>query len=264
MRPVHGRDGERVAGRIPRQDADDEGWIVGRRPVAEAVEAGMSIDRVWLSDDRATMSWWRTHDAAARATGAVITRAPREALDRLAGGAVHQGVLARAAQARIVALEDALDAAARPALLVLADGVEDPRNLGAIIRSAAAAGGDGVVMPERRAAGLTPSAAKAAAGALGRIPLARVKNVQRALEAMAERDVWTVGLVPGAAPIWDVDLARSTCLVVGGEGGGLSRLARERCDLLAGIPLARGVDSLNASAAIAIALFEAIRQRRRG
>ena len=263
MRPTAGRAGG-GAGRGGPPEAEQDAWIVGRRPVAEAVAEGTPIDRVWVSDDGATMSWWRPLDAAARALGAVITRAPREALDRLAGGAVHQGILARVSQARVVALEDVLDASPPPTLLVLADGVEDPRNLGAIVRAAAAAGSDCVVLPERRAAGLTPSAAKAAAGALGRIPLARVKNVQRALEAMAERDVWTVGLVAGAVPIWEIDLARPTCLIVGGEGGGLSRLARERCDLVAGIPLARGVESLNAATAIAVALFEAVRQRRIG
>lgn len=229
--------------------------------MAEAIAEGLPLDHVWVADEPATLGWWRPLDRDARRLGAIVSRSPRSALDRLAGGAVHQGVVARAAEGRLAELEDILDGCRDPALFVLADGIEDPRNLGALIRSAAAAGCDGVLLPERRSAGLTPTTAKAAAGALARVPLGRVKNVQRALEALGERSIWTVGLEAGAPPLWSVDLARPTCLVVGGEGRGLSRLARERCDALAGIPLERGVESLNAAVAAAVALFEAVRQR---
>jgi 23S rRNA (guanosine2251-2'-O)-methyltransferase len=158
-------------------------------------------------------------------------------------------------------LEDLLDRAPPPALLVLADGIEDPRNLGAVIRSAAAAGAGGVILPERRSAQPGPTVAKSSAGAMQKIPLARTKNVQRALEALSDAGIWSVGLEAGAPDLWSVDLARPVCILVGGEGRGLSRLARERCDALAGIPLARGVASLNASVAASLALFEAVRQR---
>ena len=245
----------------PESESTEATWIVGRRALAEAIEEGLALDRIWIADEPGALGWWRAFEARARTLGAVVTRSPRSALDRLARGAVHQGALARAAEAHLAELEDVLEGAAAPALLVLADGVEDPRNLGALIRSAAAAGCHGVLLPERRSAGLTPTTAKAAAGALSRIPVGRVKNVQRALESMGEHGIWTVGLEAGAPPLWTVDLVRPTCIVVGGEGRGLSRLARERCDGLAGIPLQRGVESLNTSVAAAIALFEAVRQR---
>ena len=245
------------------QEGSDATWIVGRKPLAEALESEVPLGRVWIADEPGALSWWRAHEQAARERGAVVTVAPRAALDRLAAGAVHQGVIARASEASAVELEEMLDGCARPALLVLADGVEDPRNLGAMIRSAAAAGCGGVVLPERRSAPLTPVVAKAAAGALSRVPLARAKNTQRALEVLRDRGVWTVALVAGERPIWDVDLTLPTCLIVGGEGRGVSRLARDRADTLAGIPLAGEVESLNASVAVSVALVEAVRQRRK-
>lgn len=261
MKPPDRRRGPGPAREPADDDASAATWVVGRRALAEAIAEGLPLDRVWVSDEPGILAWWRAHEGAARDLGAVIARSPRSVLDRLAGGAVHQGILGRLAEGRLVEMEDILAGAASPALLILADGVEDPRNLGALIRSAAAAGCDGVLLPERRSAGLTPTTAKAAAGALARVPIGRVKNVQRALESLAESGIWTVGLEAGAKPLWTLDLARPTCIVVGGEGRGLSRLARERCDQLGGIPLQRGVESLNTSVAAAIALFEAVRQR---
>jgi 23S rRNA (guanosine2251-2'-O)-methyltransferase len=232
--------------------------------LARAGRGGASVERVLLADEPGALGWWRDRAAeAARSVGAVVARGPRTALDRIAGGAAHQGVAARLAARRFEALDDVLAGEQPPSLLVLVDGVEDPRNLGAIIRTAAAAGAAAVLVPERRCAAVGPACAKAAAGALERVRLARVKNVHRALEALREAGVWTVGLEVGARTPWtEADLRRPTCLVVGGEEAGLSRLARERCDTLVGLPMSSGVESLNASAAAAIVLFEAVRQRR--
>lgn len=251
----------------------DSAWVVGRKAVAElllscgsASEGGPPArrpERILVSEGAAWAWWLATHAARAREVGAVVQRVPRSALDRVSEGAVHQGVAARVAGAGFVDLDDLLRDAPRPALLVLVDGVEDPRNLGALVRSAAAAGAGGLLLPERRNAGLSPATAKAAAGALERLPVARVKNAARALERLAEEGIWTVGLDASGQGIWSgLDLTRPTCLVVGAEGSGLSRLVRERCDVLAAIPLARGVESLNASVAGAVVLFEAVRQRR--
>jgi 23S rRNA (guanosine2251-2'-O)-methyltransferase len=244
--------------------AGDGSWVVGRRAVEEALRDGDIPERIWVAEDPACRAWWSRGPATlAQAAHVPVLFVPRAALDRLvAGQAVHQGVVARAAAVLLCDLEELVDGAAGT-LLVLVDGIEDPRNLGAVIRSAAGAGATGVLLPERRVAGLGPACAKAAAGALRRVPLARVKSVQRALERLSRAGIWTVGLAAGARPVWETDFVRPTCLVIGGEERGLSRLARERCDDLAGIPMASGLDSLNASVAASVALFEAVRQRGR-
>ena len=255
---------------VPRpsrpSDAEEgsEGILVGRRPVMEALTASASVERIMVAEDAGAWSWFLREGAdLARSRGVPVVRVPRVTLDRLAPGVAHQGIAARVTDATFRAFEDLLRDAPAPALLLLADGVEDPRNLGAIVRSAAAAGAGGLLVPERRSAPLGPACAKASAGTLRLVPLAHVKNPTRALEALAEAGVWSVGLAAGERPLWEVDLVRPTCLVLGGEGMGLSRLVRERCDVLAGLPLAPGVDSLNVAVAAGVALFEALRQRRR-
>lgn len=260
----------RDRGDEPRSEpADDGGWLVGRRQVAEALEGmksgGTPVEKVWVLVEPAVMAWWSRGAAQlAREARVPVMRVPRHALDRLVPGSPHQGVVARAAAAPTLELADLLAGLPRTPLLVLADGVEDPRNLGALIRSCAAAGVHGLVLPERRSAGLTPLVARAAAGTLDRVKVARVKNVVRALEDLGKHGIWTLGLAAGESPLWDADLRRPTCLVVGGEDRGLARLTRERCDALAGIPIAGGVESLNVSVAAGVALFEALRQRSRG
>ncbi len=216
-----------------------------------------------VCDEGGAIAWFgREGGDEARRRGVPVARVPRIALDRLAGGAAHQGIAARVTLASLMGLDELLAAAARPALLLLVDGVEDPRNLGAILRSAAAAGAGGVLLPERRVAPLGPACAKASAGTIRLVRLARVKSPVRGLEALRDAGIWTVGLSAGGESLHDVDLARPTCLVVGGEGSGLTRLVRERCDVVAGLPLAPGVDSLNAAVAAGVALYEALRQRR--
>jgi 23S rRNA (guanosine2251-2'-O)-methyltransferase len=178
---------------------------------------------------------------------------PRDALDRLAGGSVHQGVVALGAAYQHVELEN-LPAGA---CLVILDGVEDPHNLGAIIRTAHAAGAGAVVVPERRAAGLTETVAKAAAGALEHLPVARVGNLTRALEHLKQRGYWIYGLDERGDASYDrIDYASPTAFVVGGEGQGLHQMVRKHCDFLVRIPLAGKISSLNVSVAVGVVLFE--------
>ena len=196
----------------------------------------------------------------ARAHGVPFLFVPRQKLDQLAPG--HQGVLAEISAKPFVSLEDILAGAARP-FLVLLDEVEDPQNLGAILRSAAGAGVDGVLLPERRSAGLTDAVETVSAGALERVKVARVPNLVRAMEETKERGVWLVG-ADGAAPgFWhEFDYTLPVGVVLGSEGRGLRPLVRRTCDKLLAIPLAGGVDSLNVAAAASVFLFEVVRQRR--
>jgi 23S rRNA (guanosine2251-2'-O)-methyltransferase len=190
--------------------------------------------------------------------------APRAALDRVAGTAHHQDIVAVCSEKAYDDLESMADAAS-PALLVVLDGVEDPANLGAIVRTSVAAGASGVVVGERRAAGISPAVARAAAGALEHARIARVKNLVRALVELKEKGVWIYGFEARASKsYWELDLKLPCALVMGGEGRGLHRLAREACDQLALIPLHGPVDSLNVSVATGIILYEALRQRSGG
>jgi 23S rRNA (guanosine2251-2'-O)-methyltransferase len=189
----------------------------------------------------------------------------RMQIDRLTGTRDHQGVAALAAAKPAVELLDLLSAPrnGQPSLIVLLDGIEDPHNLGAIIRTSLAAGATGVVIPERRAAGLTDTVERASAGALAHLPVARVKNLVRAMEEMKEAGFWLVGLDERAEKSYtDVDLKSTAGIVLGGEGEGLHELTRKRCDFLVSIPTTGPVRSLNASVAAGIMLFEVVRQRR--
>ncbi|MHB1844467.1 MAG: 23S rRNA (guanosine(2251)-2'-O)-methyltransferase RlmB [Deltaproteobacteria bacterium] len=202
--------------------------------------------------------------AAAKAAGVRVKSAESDQLRRLAEGGVHQGVVAEVAEYRYADLEDLLERRGeRPPLLVLLDGVSDPHNLGAIVRSAHALGADGVIIPQDRAAGVTAVVAKASAGAIERCRIARVVNLSRAIEQMKEAGLWVAATEPnGERDLWDADLKGPLGLVIGSEGEGIRPLVRRHCDLSLRIPLETRLGSLNASAAAAIVLAEAIRQRR--
>jgi 23S rRNA (guanosine2251-2'-O)-methyltransferase len=192
-----------------------------------------------------------------------VRRVPDQELAGDARGGVHQGVVADVSEQPSLTIEALVAGARGVPLLVVLDGVEDPRNVGAIVRTVDAAGADGVIRQSRHAAALSGAAAKASAGAVARVPLAEVVNIARALEDLKEAGVWTVGLDGSAAKSCDeVDLTLPTALVVGAEGAGLRRLVRERCDWLVSIPMRGHVGSLNVSVAAGIALYEAVRQRR--
>jgi 23S rRNA (guanosine2251-2'-O)-methyltransferase len=231
--------------------------LSGIHPVAEALRSKHSLDRVLVAQGAGGQRLQEIIDLARRASVPVRFE-PRAALDRLAGTPAHQGVVAMGAARRYADL----DAVAGSALVVVLDGVEDPHNLGAIIRTAHAAGAGAVVIPERRAAGLTDVTAKAAAGALEHLPVARVTNVNRALEGLKERGFWIYGLDErGTEPYDRVDYASPAAFVLGGEGKGLHDQVRKHCDLLVRIPMAGKIASLNVSVAAGVVLFEWKRRR---
>jgi 23S rRNA (guanosine2251-2'-O)-methyltransferase len=201
----------------------------------------------------------------AKRTGVPVRFEDRAQLDRAAGTHEHQGVVALVAAAAAFSLEDLISRQVRkgtPGLIVLLDGVEDPQNLGAIIRTSLAAGANGIVIPERRSAGLTEAAARASAGAVSHLPVARVINLSRAIQQLKDGGYWVVGLDERAKQVHSsVDLSGSIALVLGGEGKGLHELVRTRCDFLVSIPTSGPVKSLNVSVAAGIVLFETVRQR---
>jgi 23S rRNA (guanosine2251-2'-O)-methyltransferase len=233
--------------------------IYGINPVLEALRAGR-VTALRVSDRGGRL---REVTALARDRGVRITRVPGDVLDRQSRGGVHQGVVAEIEEQPSWDVEALVRAARGVPLLVVLDGIEDPHNLGAILRTADAAGADGVVIQSRRAAALGGAAAKASAGAVAHVRIAEVVNVARAIEELKGAGVWVVGLAGGADMSYDrVDFTVPSAIVVGAEGAGLRRLVRERCDFLASIPMRGQVGSLNVSVAAGVALFEAVRQRR--
>ncbi len=233
--------------------------IPGRGPVAEALKAGRALREV-VVEDRARAELATLGDVA-RGCGVAVRTADRATLDQLTGGVLHQGVVALESEFRYRRLADL----AEPRLVVVLDGITDPQNLGAIARSAEAAGADALVIRERRGAQVTAAAEKASAGALSWLPVVLVGNIVRSLEELAGRGVWSVGLAGEAASsLWESPLLDGpVAVVVGAEGSGLSRLVAERVDMLVTIPMGGRMTSLNASAAAAVALFEVVRRRPR-
>jgi 23S rRNA (guanosine2251-2'-O)-methyltransferase len=237
--------------------------VYGVNPVRELLQAGGEISELWLQEGgvRAAPELERL----GKALGAAVRHAPRARLDKLSGTDRHQGVVAVVADFRYSELEDLLaaaTAAGQPPLLVVLDGVEDPHNLGAIIRSAQALGAHGVVIPRDRAVGVTPVVAKASAGAIERCKVARVTNIARSLEELKAAGVWTVALAAdGERTLEGVELQGAIAIVLGSEGEGVRPLVKRSCDFVARIPMKGGFESLNVSATAAVALYEAARQR---
>jgi 23S rRNA (guanosine2251-2'-O)-methyltransferase len=233
--------------------------IYGINPVLEALRAGRVRELRVGGREAGRM---REVLAVAGERGLRVRRVPPESLDRDARGGVHQGVVALVENARDYSIVELVRGAAGPPLLVVLDGIEDPHNLGAILRTADAAGVDGVIVQSRRSASLGGAAAKASAGAMAHVRIATVVNIARTLDELRHAGVWTVGLAGDAATPYDrVDFTLPTAVVLGGEGAGLRRLVRERCDVLAAIPMRGHVESLNVSVAAGVTLFEAVRQR---
>src|SRR5271169_1772654 len=237
-------------------------WLTGFHAVEEALAAGRALDRIIIARGRHGERVEAVVQLA-RSKSVPVRFEDRQQVDRLAGTREHQGIAALAAAKPVAELGDLLRAKTAHGLLVLLDGIEDPHNLGAIVRTSLAAGANGVVIPERRAAGLTDTVERAAAGALAHLPVARVKNLVRAMEEMKEAGYWLVGLDERAEKRYtDVDLKGPVGIVLGGEGEGLHELTRKRCDFLVSIPTTGPVRSLNASVAAGVILFEVNRQRR--
>ena len=241
--------------------------LTGIHAVREALQADSSFDRIVIAKGRQDT---RIEEIVqlARAKNIPVRFEDRGQLDRLASSRDHQGVVALAAAHQPATVEDILDHANKSkgqiGLIVLLDGVEDPHNLGAIIRTALAAGAHGIVIPERRAVGLTDTVARASAGALAHLPVAKVTNLARTMEELKEAGYWLVGLDEQAEKNYtEVDYTSPTGIVMGGEGSGLHELTRKRCDFVVSLPTIGPVKSLNVSVATGVVLFEALRQRRR-
>lgn len=238
-------------------------YLLGIHAVEEALQAGRPLDRIVIAIGR---HGTRMEEIVRRARerGVPIRFEDRGQLDRLAMSRDHQGVIALAASRAALALEDLLEKKTSQSLLVLLDGVEDPQNLGAIVRTALAAGAEGVIIPERRAAGLTDAVSRASAGALEHLPVARVKNLVRAMEQLKEAGYWLIGLdESGKQNYTEADYKGAVGIVLGGEGHGLHELTRKSCDFIVSIPTTGPVRSLNVSVAAGVVLFEVVRQRKK-
>jgi rRNA methylase, putative, group 3 len=243
---------------------DNENIIEGKNAVIEAIRAGRALDKVFLargSNDKAL----GFIASSARAAGVTVTDCDRRKLDAMSATGAHQGVIAVAAAREYCTLEDILSIAAERSedpFVVICDGIEDPRNLGAVIRCAECAGAHGVVIPKHHSAGLTATADKASAGAAEHMAIARVTNLTATLKQMKDRGIWIYGAeAGGTSPLWKTELRGPICVVIGSEGEGISRLVRESCDFILSIPMKGHVNSLNASAAAAILFYEILRQR---
>jgi len=234
----------------------------GIHAVAEALKAyPEKIERICVERGQKNPRVQELVDLA-RQHGVRIAFENRSWMDRKAEGARHQGVLCYSAAMDTCDSEDILEQAKSPGLLVVMDGIEDPHNLGAVLRSAEAAGADGVILPRHRSSNLSATVVKASAGAASHIKVARVPNIAQLIESLKKRDYWVAGLDSEAEkPIWDADLTVPTALVLGSEGSGLHRLVRERCDFVFSLPILGKVGSYNVSVAAGMALYEVLRQR---
>ena len=246
------------------QNSPADGIIEGRNAVIEALRAGTAMDKVYIAkgETDATLG----HIAStARGKGIVVVEADRRKLDAMSVTHSHQGVIAVAAVREYASVSDILQSArdkGEAPLVVVCDELSDPHNLGAVIRTAEAAGAHGVIIPKRRSAGLTAIVAKTSAGAVSYLPVARVANLTALLKELKEEGLWVFGTAAdGATNLYQADLKGPAAIVIGSEGSGMSRLVREQCDFLVSIPMRGQVNSLNASAAAAVVLYEAVRQR---
>ena len=244
--------------------SEADGVIEGRNAVMEALRARTPIDKIYLAKGETDRTLGRIA-AQARKCGAVVVEADRRKLDAMSLTHSHQGIIAVAAVRAYATVEDILSIAqarGEKPLLVVCDEISDPHNLGAIIRTAECAGAHGVVIPKRRSAGLTAVVAKTSAGAVAHVPVARVPNIPALLKDLKKQGVWVFGTaMDGATDLYHADLKGPAAIVIGSEGDGMTRLAMENCDFLVSIPMRGKLNSLNASAAAAILLYEAVRQR---
>ncbi len=256
------RRADRFADRTPVEEV--EGQLEGRNALTEALKAGRTIDKVFVADGDTDKSLQRLA-AQAKEAGAVVVPVDRRKLDQMSTTHSHQGIIALAAAHEYFTIDDILEEAAsrgQNVLIVICDELTDPHNLGAILRSAECAGAHGVIIPKRRSVGLTATVAKAAAGAMEYMKVAKVGNINDAIRELKEKGVWVFGTAAeGSIPMYKADLSGPAAIVIGNEGDGMSPLVRKNCDVMVHIPMAGRISSLNASAAAAILLYEAVRQR---
>ena len=248
-------------------EAIPDGMIEGRNAVIEALRTETAIDKIYIAKGETDKTLGHIASKA-RDRGIVVVEADRRKLDHMSRTHAHQGVIALAAVREYVSVQSILEAAAEKGeapLLVVCDEISDPHNLGAILRTAECAGAHGVIIPKRRSAGLTAVVAKTSAGAVSYMPVARVPNMSALLKDLKKQGVWVFGTAAeGTTTLYDADLKGPAAIVIGSEGDGMSRLVTENCDFLVSIPMKGKISSLNASAAAAVLLYEAVRQRRNG
>lgn len=259
------RQGDRKPDTRRREQEDaPENMLEGRNAVTEALSAGRTIDKLFVADGDTDKALARIC-AMAKEAGAVVVPTDRRKLDFMSATGAHQGVIAMVAAHAYASIEDILQKAAdagEAPLIVICDELSDPHNLGAIIRTAECAGAHGVIIPKRRSVGLTAVVGKASAGALEYMLVARVSNITAAMDTLKKAGVWVCGTAAeGDTSLYKADFKGPTAIVIGNEGQGMSRLVSERCDFKVSIPMKGSISSLNASAAAAILLYEAVRQR---
>ena len=237
--------------------------VWGKNAVTELLKSGGAVDTVYLTDTmpQAVAGYYT---ALAKESGAVVKRVPGNKLQKMCGTPDHQGVAARAAEVEYAALDDlfrAAEARGEQPFLVLCDGVEDPHNLGAVMRSAECAGVHGIIMPKRRSVSVTDTVAKTSAGAVEYMLCAKVANIASTIDELKKKGLWVCACDMGGQTYHQQDLTGSIAVVVGGEGSGVSRLVREKCDMIASIPMKGDIDSLNASVAAGVLAYEIVRLR---
>jgi len=246
------------------RDTLDEGIILGRNAILEALDAGTAIDKVFIAKGDID-SALRHIASRARDTGSVVVETDRRKLDYMSKNRAHQGIAAIASVKAYCEIEDILALAqerGEPPLVVLCDELSDPHNLGAIIRTAEAAGAHGIIIPKRRSAGITPIVQKTSAGAVSHMLVARVPNLPAAIKTLQQAGLWVYGAaMAGEKTLWETELTGPMAIVIGSEGDGMGRLVTEHCDFLVNIPMAGKVGSLNASVSAALLLYEVVRQR---
>ncbi len=247
-----------------RDEAQSEGLIEGRNAVTEALKSGRTINKLFLADGDVDKTLGRLA-AQAKDAGAVVVRIDRRKLNEMSPTGAHQGIIASVAAHEYATIEDMLALAeerGEAPLLVICDELSDPHNLGAILRTAECAGAHGVIIPKRRSVGLTAVVSKASAGAIEYMPVARVPNLAATMRDLKQRGIWIYGTAAeGASELHRTDLTGPAAIVIGNEGVGMSRIVAENCDFKVSIPMKGKISSLNASAAAAILLYEALRQR---
>ncbi|MCL1632371.1 23S rRNA (guanosine(2251)-2'-O)-methyltransferase RlmB [Sporolactobacillus sp. CPB3-1] len=237
-------------------------WIIGRHPVSEAIRSGRDINKVWLNKEGRGLSALLD---LIKSNGIAVQFVPRQKLDQLAKSAQHQGVVASVAAYRYAELDDLFalaESRGEQPFLIMLDGVEDPHNLGSILRTADASGCHGIIIPKRHSVGLTSVVAKASTGAIEYVPVARVSNLAATMNQLKKRGVWFAGTAAdGSEDYRAADFTIPICLIIGNEGAGMSRLVREKCDFLIRLPMRGQVTSLNASVAAGLLMYEVLRNR---
>lgn len=243
-------------------ETKEKDWIAGRNPVMEALKSGRDVNKLLVASGEREGSLLKILQIA-KEKGVPIQEVERKKLEQTVPGQNHQGVAAQVAAYEYADLEEVLDAHAEDAvqIVVLLDGLEDPHNLGSILRSAHAAGAMAVVVPKRRSVGLTATVAKTSAGAIEHIPVARVSNLSQTVEMLQKRGFWALAAdAAGTTSLYDTDIKGKLAIVVGSEGQGIGRLLKEHCDYIVSIPMVGKMSSLNASVAAGVILYEAVRQ----